>query len=118
MKQILVKGQCNQCGDCCREFWFCVPNRKSDKEFYHCRGFEVQERKDYIYVKVPQTCSSLLEDGKCLLHNDGKPQICKQYPFFDDKAIVENDYPITPLLPNCGYHIEVEYLGEGPSRGD
>lgn len=118
---------CNRCGICCKAIPLrftkadikANPLYKTDLDMQFVVDYWQRISKAKAYAINPHlktvenlgydkyyTCR-LLKDATCLINYD-KPNICKNYPFY-------NHEPSTDLFisPDCGYSVEVEeYLKE------
>lgn len=89
--------ECRKCGKCCETFSLCYPKSLEKEDsimFSEVKRFqmldtdliEVIEKKDVFLVKFNFPCKHLTWNmGKCScdIYNGDRPELCKQYPFFD-----------------------------------
>jgi len=97
------RGECNQCGDCCR----LLPNWKDLPDITKAL-FRMQDTNaEIILSKVKNgKCSFLIEVSNektecALFHNSLRPNFCKNFPMEPENLA---------RLPRCSYHFEVRKL--------
>lgn len=105
-----LKGECRQCGECCRTIIFAVDDKyireesefedlkKTDKRYRHF--FPTKKDEDGILLF---TCRSLTNDNKCKDYFL-RSFYCRKYPNPDKKFIMAKGR----LLEGCGYKIDVD----------
>lgn len=105
-------GECNRCGDCCRDFVFIYdipPGEEKEMEeeriwLSYRENVEVKrdvnmEGKPIQIVCTKEKCKHLKEnsDGttSCMIYHDRPDWHCKQFPHHPDE--------LKGFLPRCGY---------------
>ncbi|MHA1812876.1 MAG: YkgJ family cysteine cluster protein [Candidatus Thorarchaeota archaeon] len=103
-------GECNRCGDCCRQFMVRIPIQDPKRArwpllFYNMHEnvfaevVEVEDGKYEIWLQIREKCSMLVE------HRDGttsckiywmRPPICRVFP--DEKGRRGKDLPRCSML--------------------
>ncbi|MCD1294967.1 zinc/iron-chelating domain-containing protein [Methanocella sp. CWC-04] len=101
-------GKCNQCGNCCRDFFIDVNlDQVTDYEFMDyikwlsCHMNVEVKVKDHkrrkIEIQVKNPCKHLVDNGdgtySCAIQ-ENKPEICRHYP--------EEDYE-DDISSKCGF---------------
>ncbi len=99
------KGECRQCGECCRRVRITgilsnIERQHGSLEearlYYSFRGIriaEIDKDMDRVSLEMDIPCDKLTAENRCLLHSDPekKPVICHRYPWFEDD------------IEDCGY---------------
>lgn len=85
-------GECIKCGSCCKFIGFEVTNSIGFDEWALARGLTVVYKGDSVKVMMENVCPNYVEGEGCILHNDRKPEVCKEFPW-------GSEY----LLPGCGF---------------
>ena len=99
----VLRGECRQCGTCCREIYLKITPRQLSSEWFTRLAirwiswvfdFELL-RIDRVNFYLVFTCKHLRSDGRCGNYF-WRPNICRNYPLVD-----YFDEPRT--LPECGF---------------
>jgi len=98
------KGNCENCGHCCKNDTKLIPNGPDNKHHAEVRGYTiVQETEDNMQVDMPCVCPAY--DGKgCKLHGTNKkPKHCVSFP---NMTMFFRLDPNKVLPQSCGYYWE------------
>ena len=102
-------GECLRCGKCCsfNINWIGFNNEEEKRkllDFAKCRGYNVTKIfHNTLKAVFFNPCSKLIHDNECVLHNNEKPEYCKEWPMNIDASLHPdcdiNDF----LLDGCGF---------------
>lgn len=106
--KLVRKGNCKQCGECCRQITFKVKAKfiTSSEEFERLRFWQRHYNNFYISGKDENgtllfTCKSLTKDGKCSVHFL-RGLYCRIYPSVKTNTFFKGG----GTIENCGYYFE------------
>ena len=105
----ILKGNCNQCGRCCRNIIFYAYDKpiKDEKLYYELK--KKNKRLNLFYPsgknekgEILFTCKSLSSDNRCKYYFF-RSLYCRRYPLV--KSLSSGKYLTPP--EGCGYNIEL-----------
>ncbi len=102
---VVIKGECLRCGECCRNLILFIRGRTIQTE----EEFESEKLKhpEYDMFDIRSVnddgdlifeCTNLGADNRCSIHT-GRPKMCRTYP---SKKMIANG---GRLLEGCGYRV-------------
>lgn len=106
----ILKGHCNQCGECCRNIVFMIEDKyvQTEEDFERLKTFKKIYNHFYISGRDKDrallfTCKSLTDDNKCKDYFF-RSFYCRTYPHIIPDFIAQGGKP----LKGCGYSFDVD----------